>query len=289
MMFWHRGRGKRLLVAMVLSLTVIFLITATVAQAWPWRTASIKFWVKNRTGYTCNRIIGGGLSLLKVSRCIKGGSPYFPSCWSAGQYIGMYGLGYLQGFYFGDRTTGNGVWRKIGFKRKFCVSIIGAGVWLQDGWRPRGWFPLFGIKCRSPISIKVDDSLPQPFRIAGVEYALGEDPEPIDTLEWDADLPWEATPLVDEWLYPGDSILIPGIPDEQEIGDRLVVLRGKLIADITTDDTSYVDTVLFSAQIYNDESPIPTLNEWGMILMFILMAAAIVWFMVRQRRRMATA
>jgi len=34
---------------------------------------------------------------------------------------------------------------------------------------------------------------------------------------------------------------------------------------------------------------IPTLSEWGMIIMFVVMAAGIVWFVVRQRRRMATA
>lgn len=34
---------------------------------------------------------------------------------------------------------------------------------------------------------------------------------------------------------------------------------------------------------------IPTLTEWGMIIMFVVMATGIVWFIVRQRRRLATA
>jgi len=32
---------------------------------------------------------------------------------------------------------------------------------------------------------------------------------------------------------------------------------------------------------------IPTLTEWGMIIMFVVMAAGIIWFVVRRRRRMA--
>ncbi|MFC1475551.1 hypothetical protein ACFLQW_00940 [Candidatus Zixiibacteriota bacterium] len=34
---------------------------------------------------------------------------------------------------------------------------------------------------------------------------------------------------------------------------------------------------------------IPTLTEWGMIIMFVIMAAGVVWFVVRNRRRMVTA
>ena len=34
---------------------------------------------------------------------------------------------------------------------------------------------------------------------------------------------------------------------------------------------------------------IPTLTEWGMIIMFVVLAGGIIWFVVRQRRRMATA
>jgi len=282
-MFKNRNKCKRLFVIVALSLLAAFILTATLAHAWPWRTAWASFKVKNKTGYNCNRIVGGGLSLLKVTKCMKGGSPKFPNCWVGNMYIGKYGLGWITGYYFGDRTTGPGITRKIGFGRRFCCAIVGAGVWLQNGFIPRGWFPLVGFKCTSPVSFVVDDSIPQPFRVTDIEYAVSPNIIPFDSLDYDNPLPWEPSLLQDLVVYASDSISIPGLPDESFVADNVLFLRGHLIADIETEDASYVDTVDFAVEILMEEE-IPTLTEWGLIIFGVVLLGFITWVFLRRRR-----
>jgi len=284
-MLKNRNNSKRLLVITALSLLVAFILTATVAQAWN-RTAWVSFNVRNNTGYTCNRIIGGGITLFKVTKCLKGDSPKFPNCWTGSKYIGRWGIGWLTGFYFGDRTTNPGVTRKIGFGRKWCCAIVGAGVWLESGTNPRGWFPLVGWKCKSPVSFVVDDSLRQPFTVTDVEYGLRGDPIPFDSLDYDNPLPWQSTSLQNMLVYPGDSIPIPDLPPEDIVLDSVLFLRGHLVAEIDTGGGTYVDTVDFAVEILEEEEEkeFPVLTHWGLIILAVLVVSSGIWLMLRKRR-----
>lgn len=323
-MFKNWNNGKCLLVITALSLLISFIFTATVVQAWPWRTAWATFKVKNRTGQTVNRIIGGGISAFAVTRCLDGRSPKFPDCWTGSIYIELPDIPpfWLTGYYFGTRTTAPDVKRKIGFGRKFCVEIVGVGVWLKD-YTPKKWpFPLVGIKCTSPVSFVVDDSMPeplQPFRVTDVEYALTGYPIPFDSLDYDNPLPWEPTSLQDTAVYPGDSIPIPDLPPEDIILDSVLFLRGHLIAEIDTGGGIYVDTVDFAVEILEeptgaccvpdsgcvdsltweecqdlggrymgngttcDEVQCPTLTQWGLIVLVALIVFS-TWVVLRRRK-----
>ncbi len=49
------------------------------------------------------------------------------------------------------------------------------------------------------------------------------------------------------------------------------------------------DVVLLGEVWVVSSEPIPTLTEWGLIIMFVIMATGIVWFVVHNRRRIAAA
>jgi hypothetical protein len=286
---WNNGR--RLLIITALILLVTFLLTTTVVQAWPWKTVWLKFNVKNKTGQTVNRIIGGGISAFKSTECLSGSSPMFPNCWVGSLYIDFEDIPpfWITGFWFGTADTPPGMVRKIGFGRKFCQDLVGCGAWL-DGLTPKGLFPLFGIKCSSPISFVVDESLPvalHPFRLTDVEYAVQSDVIPFEELDHDNPLAWSSTDLLDVIAYAGDSIPVTGIPDEVLLGaaNDVMFLRGHLITDMEIGGEFYVDTLEFAAEIFG-EKPIPTHTPWGLILLILAVAGFFGYIIMRRKRAM---
>lgn len=289
MLFRNWSNGKRLLIITALVLLITFLLSATVVQAWPWKTVWLTFKAKNKTGQTVNRIIGGGISAFKSTECLSGASPCFPNCWVGSLYIDFEDIPpfWLTGFYFGTADTPPGMVRKIGFGRKFCQAVVGFGAWL-DGLTPKGLFPLIGIKCSSPISFVVDESLPaavHPFRLTDVEYAVQSDVIPFEELDYNNALAWTSTDLLEVVAYAGDSIPVTGIPNEVLLGaaNDVVLLRGHLITDTEIGGKFYVDTLDFAAEIFG-EKPVPTHTPWGLILLILAVSVFLGYLITRRKR-----
>jgi hypothetical protein len=284
-MYIGSSKGKRLLTMTALTLFVAFVLGAATTQAWPWRKVWKTFEPKNKTGRTVNGIIAGGISLTKCTNCWAGGDPAFPSCYGANVYIGKWGIGNLIGYYSGTKNTAPGQKRKIGVKCKFCAAIVGGGVWLES-WVPRGWFSTIGISCTSPVHLVLDPSLPGPVDIESLQYAVVPEVIPIEDLQYDMEeLSWVYADMPKFGLSPGDSIEVVGVPEESEIGDSVLVLRGQIISLAECDDSTYVDTVPFTAEIFEEAEAIPTLSEWGLIVFCVLLFVWMAWFVVRRQKR----
>jgi cytochrome c-type biogenesis protein CcmH/NrfF len=58
---------------------------------------------------------------------------------------------------------------------------------------------------------------------------------------------------------------------------------------VQSDPVSAVEHYEYDIAFTPASGAIPTLTEWGMIIMFVVLAGGIIWFVIRQRRRVATA
>ncbi len=253
-MFKNGKAGRRLLTVTALTLLMVCVLSTTSAQAWPWRKVWLSFQVRNNTGHPVNGIITGGINFGHCQSCIhvpSGHWAYFPSCYGASVPVWMWGIGSVNGYYFGKSPVSPWPYnfKIVGVGCIFCAAVSGVGVWLQD-WVPRGWFPTAGLKCTSPVTLAVGDSIPQPVTVANIQYACVEEPIPFDSLSYDYELPYEPADMPPEsLLYPGDSIEIVGIWPE-DVGDSTLVIRGLLIALVDAEGKgSFWDTVYFAAQI----------------------------------------
>lgn len=281
------SRVKRLWTITALTLFAAFALSVSPAEAWPWRKVWKTFEPRNKTGRTCNGIVAGGITLTKCSECWRGSDPGFPNCWGVSLYIGKFGIGHLLGYYSGTKNTVSGQKRKIGVKCRFCAAIAGGGLWMQS-WVPRGWFATIGIRCTSPVQLVLHDSIPGPVEVANLQYAVVPEVIPVEDLSYDLEeLPWILADMPKFVLSPGDSIEVVGPPEESEIADSVLVLRGMLVYQAACDDSTYIDTVPFAAEIFEETEPIPTLSEWGLIIFCVLLLGWMAWVVLRRQRRPA--
>lgn len=112
--------------------------------------------------------------------------------------------------------------------------------------------------------------------------------------EWD---------FVDAYVTPGGRFANCGTPAPSVLNFSAIVPEDgvppgdTVFFQITSPLSPEITTAYTNSPRYNSDEfavvvphrVIPTLNEWGMIIMFVIMAAGVVWFVVRNRRRMAAA
>lgn len=277
------------LVLIVISLQVILLFLGSTVHSWPWREVRLEFEVHNGTGEVAHAIIGGGLYWGNYEDCLADEDPWFPNCHLDSIYIGRWGIDYVLGYLFGLEPTPDSMVRKIGFVGRGCLALAGVGVWLRAVGPPYAiaWFPLVGIECSSPVSFVREDTIRR--CLDSVQYAVAADTIPYGKLRYDnRALEWHDAQL--EYVCfesMTDTIEILGIPEESEIGDSVLFLRGIVTAWVVVDSvTEYEDTVRFTAQIYPVGPGVPGHSTWGLlILLFVLSLSAI--YVISRRRAVA--
>jgi len=150
------------------------------------------------------------------------------------------------------------------------------------------------------VIIENDDTVP--FRVKGMKLLASM--TYYDNLENDVD--WDAIDSLD--IIPEGGIEIPpGNTWAYDFNTTGAYLNGHIYmmystgpggvlppglaasAMVDEDDTEYGDHPPDSICTTCVPGNIPTLTEWGMIIMFVIMAAGIVWFVVRLRKGVATA
>jgi len=243
------SKASKKVLAVVLTVVLLLSVTAFAmpVEAWPWRDVWLTFTKTNTVGAPVDGIAAGGISLLSVKECLKGKDPKFPNCYkfshNIGQYVGFKWVGFLTGQYYGKEKTNPGVKRRIGIKCRCCAAMAGFGLWL-DGFVPKGWFPLIGIRCTSPVELVVGDEVPEPIIVEDVEFAVIPEPVPFDELEYHhyyfSYIPWQSVNLTPPY-DPGESI---PLNITTEIGDNVLVIRGTLAPSSDQDDKTF-----FAAEI----------------------------------------